>query len=81
MDKAALGKAIVICGLSWAAIPFLYYMFKRREKHGRKDEAGSMGKETVEKQDASGRSGESNRSLVLLGNVDEKEELLKSDND
>ena len=31
MEKAALLKAIGVCALSWAAIPVLYYMFKKRE--------------------------------------------------
>ena len=50
MDKAALGKSIVICGLSWAAIPFLYYMFRKRErkdKNGSKNEEGNVGKAIV----------------------------------
>ena len=36
MDKAALGKAIILAGLSWAAVPVLYYMFKRREGENEK---------------------------------------------
>ena len=55
MDKIALGKAIIICGLSWAAIPFLYYMFRKREKqNGSKDEAGKVGKVSFKTTDASG---------------------------
>ena len=40
-----------------------------------------MGKATVEKQDASRRSGESDKSKLLLGDVNEKEKLLRSNND
>ena len=36
MDKVALGKSVIICGLSWAAIPFLYYMFRKREGENEK---------------------------------------------
>lgn len=59
MDKVALAKAIIICGLSWAAVPVLYYMLKKREKkeNGSKNEKNSMGKEVVEAENTSSRSG------------------------
>ena len=77
MDKAAFGKAIVICGMSWLAIPVLYYMFKRKEKNDIKDEKNNLGKASVETESTSSRGSKNNGSELLLGNVDEKEKLLK----
>ena len=46
MDKVALAKAIIICGMSWAAIPVLYYILKR--KYGSENEKSSVGKAAAE---------------------------------
>ena len=78
MDKKAIAYAAIICGMGWLAYPIIYNLIKKRkEKHGSKDEKGALGKTTVEKQDAGRRSGKSDRSEHLLGNPDEKEELLR----
>ena len=78
MDKKAIAYAAIVCGMGWLAYPIIYNLIKKRKEkqNGSKTEKDGMGKATVKKQDASGGSGESDRSLVLLGDVDEKEELL-----
>ena len=54
MDKAALGKAIILAGLSWAAVPVLYYMFlKEKKKNDKQNGQGKVGKDVVEKRNDS----------------------------
>ena len=80
MDKKAIAYAAIICGMGWLAYPLIYNLIKKRKKKvkdGSKDEKGGMGKATVKKQDASSRSGKGNGSKLLLGNINEKKELLK----
>jgi hypothetical protein len=54
MDKTAFAKAVVICGMSWLAIPVLYYMFLKREREDDKQNGkGEVGKAVVETKDTS----------------------------
>ena len=57
MDKVAFAKAIIICGMSWAAIPVLYYILKRNVENGSEAKKGEVGEALVKDKDASRGSG------------------------